>query len=343
METKNEDENQLVINDINSANSGQGLKTVKTSSFPWKKLFIFGGLILIAIIAIIILIIILTRKSSDNKDDTSPDKQEDKLDIGRIICVYSDDSGEVQILGEDFIKNSDFDIYISGVKMKYSKVYDLMNYGTNIVEIRLYSDLNMDNMFKDVPSLISIEMISLNETKILSMISTFENCRNLEFFSITGFSANELKSMKKLFYNSAINEYYFINFTTNNLEDISYMFASTYISSFKFENITTENVIDMSYLFTNCSSLIDLDISNIISSKTENMSHMFEGLNQIRELDLSHFETRAVKDMSYMFKNCFFVNKIELSNFNTELVEDMSYMFDECNLLTSLYLNIVIN
>ena len=61
--------------------------------------------------------------------------------------------------------------------------------------------LNMDNMFKDVSSLISVEIKSFNNTEITSMISTFENCENLIEFSISGFSTKNLKSLKKLFYN----------------------------------------------------------------------------------------------------------------------------------------------
>ena len=136
-------------------------------------------------------------------------------------------------------------------------------------------------MFKDLSLLTSVEMISSNHTKILSMISTFENCNNLEYFSISVFSGNEIKSMKKLFYNSKLQKFNFNNFTTNNLEDVSYMFSSTSFNILEFPKINTENIIDMSYLFTNCSSINELDISNLNSAKTQNMSHIFEGLLQI--------------------------------------------------------------
>ena len=267
MASINQDENLLNINDINSA--GSGLKNNNPSKLPWKKFLIICGILLFVIIAIFILIFILTKKNSNNNEnkEKKQEEEENNSKIGRIKCLYNKYRGDIQILGEDFIKNSDFDIYINNTKMNYSKVYNLNSYDTNIVEIILYSNLSMDNMFKDVSELISIEMSSLNYTKILSMTSTFENCNNLESFSVSGFDVSELKSMKKLFYNTNLKDYNFDNFNTNNLEDISYMFASSTFYSFKFPNINTENIIDMSYLFANCSSLNKLDISSLKTSK----------------------------------------------------------------------------
>jgi hypothetical protein len=54
-------------------------------------------------------------------------------------------------------------------------------------------------MFKDVPDLLSVEMKSEQNCEITSMISTFENCENLNSFKITGFNGEKIKSMKKLF------------------------------------------------------------------------------------------------------------------------------------------------
>ena len=130
MENKNEDENQLVINDINSLNSG---KNTAKSPFSWKKIFLFGAIICFIIIIIIILIIFLSKKSK------SSDEEKERPDIGKIICTYEPMS-DGKILGDDFIKISDFDIYINGTKMKYSKIYDLALYGTDKVEIRVIQE-----------------------------------------------------------------------------------------------------------------------------------------------------------------------------------------------------------
>ena len=49
-------------------------------------------------------------------------------------------------------------------------------------------------MFQDVPNLISIEMVSEKNAKIISMISTFENCKYLEKF----YSFNKKINIKKI-------------------------------------------------------------------------------------------------------------------------------------------------
>ena len=46
-------------------------------------------------------------------------------------------------------------------------------------------------MFKDNSSLISVNLTSLNKTKLLSLISTFENCINLREFYLNGLEKEE--------------------------------------------------------------------------------------------------------------------------------------------------------
>ena len=247
-----------------------------------KKNIIIAVITLIAIAAIIALILVIVlRKSSDDS--------EDKLVTGIISCVYdiSSNMTETKILGDEFHKTSELNIYINGNKIKFSKVYKFPIYGINKVEFKLYNSINMSYMFKGVSSLKSVEMISSNNEKIVSMLSTFENCINFESILISGFSANELKTMKKSFYKTNLKSIDLINFNTNNLEDISYMFASTSLEEFEFPNINTENVVDMSYLFCNCTSLKRLNISKINTSKAENLSHMYEGCKSIASLDLT--------------------------------------------------------
>ena len=72
--------------------------------------------------------------------------------------------------------------------------------------------------------------------------------------------------MKKLFYNSKINEFDLdldeLNITTNNVEDMSYMFARIKSEKLNLVNLNTENVITMKEMFSSCSSLINLNITN---------------------------------------------------------------------------------
>ena len=144
-----------------------------------KKLFIIGGILtalFIIILVIIIVVIASGSKGSNDDNQTLPS-------IGEIICVYYVESSNKNtiLLGNDFQKNSDFDIFIDGTKIKYTKEYRFESAGNHNVQIKLYNNINMDYMFKDVQEIVSVEMISDKNCTILSMISTFENCNYLTF------------------------------------------------------------------------------------------------------------------------------------------------------------------
>ena len=81
-------------------------------------------------------------------------------------------------------------------------------------------------------------MKSDKNIKILSLMSLFENCINLNSFSISGFNFTNISLTKKLFYNT-------------NLTNIDI----SIFNNFKIE--------DMSYMFSNCASLISLDLSKL--------------------------------------------------------------------------------
>ena len=59
-------------------------------------------------------------------------------------------------------------------------------------------------MFKVVFFLTSVLMFSNNNAKIKSMTSTFENTKNLDDFTITGFNTEEAKSMNRMFFKSGL-------------------------------------------------------------------------------------------------------------------------------------------
>ena len=196
----NEEEN-LIINDINSANL-DAPKNEK-EEIPWKKIIIISSITICIILAIIIVILISIKNSSNEDSSTTPDSPDnpdnpDKPFIGIISCIYNIDSdkSEVKILGDEYKKTSDFDIYINGNKTKYSKTYKFSSFGIMNIDFKLYSNIEMAYMFKGVSSLISVDMKSINNVEITSIISAFEDCKNLESFSISGFITNKIKSLQ---------------------------------------------------------------------------------------------------------------------------------------------------
>jgi surface protein len=242
---------------------------------------------------------------------------EQKKIIGDIHCIYNikDTSKNIKIFGDEFIKESEFDIYIDDQKYNFSKEYLFKLEGNHNIKIDLYENINMNYMFKNVQDLISVKMVSNYNCQILSMISTFENCKRFNFISISGFDLEQLKSMSKLFYNSTLNSFSFLDFNTSNLEDISYMFANTSIKSISLNDFNTEKVTNMSHLFAECIYLKSIDLSKIQTNEVKDMSYMFSSC-MINNLDISNFQTNKVVNMSYMFNNCYYLYNLNLKNFD---------------------------
>ena len=134
------------------------------STFPHEKLISNQNrkrkIIIISLILIIFIVIVLTISLvlalSSNTFESS--------EIAEINCNYNIQSvnEEIDILGEDFIKNSKFDIYIDGNKIKFTKKYKFEKIKIYNIKYKYYENIEMDYMFKNIYSLISVEMISKN-------------------------------------------------------------------------------------------------------------------------------------------------------------------------------------
>ena len=135
------DKNLIIENSINETNSAKASEESNKSTENDKKSkkiilsIIIGISILIIIIMAAILIVKLTIKN-----------EEEQLEIlGEIKCKYQIDTlNSIKLIGDDFIKLSNFDIYIDGTKIKYTKEYKFDNLGEHEIKFILYEDLYMD-------------------------------------------------------------------------------------------------------------------------------------------------------------------------------------------------------
>ena len=164
---ENNDLKDYIINDeepeINRKTEKEKASSIK------KKIFI--TLIIIILIFIVLIFTIISLCNSNE---------------GRIKCRYniSDISNYVQILSKDFKKNSNIEIIINDIKQKeFTNKYKFEKLGSNNITFHFNNKINLDNMFKDISSLISIEMEGKENLKITSMKNTFENCTNLKSFN----------------------------------------------------------------------------------------------------------------------------------------------------------------
>ena len=293
MQDNNADDNLFNVNDLGSMNSDkiyQGNKKILLNKY----LLIGISFIIIFVVIIILIIIFKANKEDDNKNK-----------IGEIKCIFKIDkiNTKIKIIGNEFKKESDFDIYIEGNKLiDYSKEIIFNKTGELKINFELYENINMDFMFKNITNLISVEMNSKKNAKIISMISTFESCSFLEKVDINGFDTSQLLSIKKSFYNSAVSDIN-LNIETYNIEDMSFAFAGTNLNFdnlFKL-NINKNNVQNISYIFYKCSSLTQFNFSLINISNVKDMSHMFESCESLKEIDFFDINIINVNYLKIVF------------------------------------------
>jgi hypothetical protein len=195
------------------------------SQAKWKKIAIIAIALCLSLIILIVIIILIYPSSSssgENKNDNP------KIQLGEIKCIY--DVGYINeptpiISSEYDDKNRNFDISVNNEIIPFSKNYTFASTGYQIIKFILYGELRMEKMFKEIDSLISVEMYTSKNIQILSIASAFESCSNFNFFNMSGFDTSQIKSISKLFYNTEIDSLEGFNFDTKNVQDFSFFFA----------------------------------------------------------------------------------------------------------------------
>ena len=176
------------------------INLVKNNKNPFSFAKILGTFILLSLIVVVLSLFKTGFTSTNLRSLTLKNFNQNEVKvIGEIICKFDVTNQNTQIFSKDFIKSSNFKVYIDELPVEYKKEYEFKDYGIHKIKIELYEDLNMDNMFKNIPDLISIDMNSKENCKILSMRSTFEGAESLQIFNINGFDATELNQQVNVF------------------------------------------------------------------------------------------------------------------------------------------------
>ena len=159
-----------------------------------KKLIIAISVLIIAVIAIILIIVIALKTKKEKKGKNQSDSTEndpipkDNNYLGLINCVYliDDNLTTTKILSEDFQNQDDnIDIYIEEKKDKYKKEYKFEEKKEYNITFKLKGKINMDYMFKNIDTLISVSMESSKNLEItsLKLPSPGDNIAYLELYN----------------------------------------------------------------------------------------------------------------------------------------------------------------
>ena len=170
----------------------------------WKKLAIISIALCLLLILLIVIIILIYTSSSNSGEDKN---QAEKIQLGEMKCIYDVRTTHVPtpIISSEYKENNRyFDISINNEIVPFSKNYTFNSTGYQIIKFILYADFSMEKMFKEIDSLISVEMYTSKNIKILSIASAFESCSNFNYFNMSGFDTSQIKSLSKVFYNTEI-------------------------------------------------------------------------------------------------------------------------------------------
>ena len=171
---------------------------------------------------------------------------------------------------------------------------------------------SMLGYFAGFNKMTSIDLSSLDTSKVTNMNGMFIGCRGLTNLDVS-------------------------NFDTSQLTDMNHMFDScTSLTSLDLSSFDTSNVTNMQGMFRCCWSLTSLDVSNFNTSNVTNMEEMFNRCEQLTSLDVSNFDTSKVTNMSGMFESCRILTNLDLTSFNISKVIDMNCMFRFCYKLTKI-------
>lgn len=257
-----------------------------------------------------------------------------------IICDAQNGNEEKYSYNE--ITKDNCKVYINDVIIPFKKSYRFLTPGEHTVKLVLDNKLtHLNGIFHDCKHISSIDLTFLDSSLITNMISSFDNCYELEsIYGLNKLNTSKVTNMSRLF--NACHRLKTIDvkcFNTYNVRTLSSMFSncSELTSVFGLNSLNTVNCEDMSFLFSNCKKLKYLDLSGLNTGNVVTFQTMFQCCNELENIiGLNQFNTAKVKDMSYMFTNCFKLKYLDISNFATNKVESFKGFASECEMLENI-------
>ena len=205
-------------------------------------------------------------------------------------CTYlvEDTNAEIRLIndGLDMLKNQEISSKIkilnNGEKenLTFFKKFD--EAGIHVVDFIIEEIIyNMSYMFNECTSLIQVEFISCNTSKVNDMRALFRKCIQLEYVDLSPFDTGNVFDMNTMF--SECRKLKAIN---------------------GIENLNTLNVINMHGMFQLCEELEYLDLSNFNTYNVRKMTFMFNQCHSLKEIKgIEKFDTFNVINMQAMFQS----------------------------------------
>ena len=205
---------------------------------------------------------------------------------------------------------------------------------------KVYLNEDMNSMFRNMSSLISLNLSNFDTSKVTNMSYMFFNTSSLALLNLSNFDTYQVMNMDSIFRSMTnLTTLNLSNFNTSKVTDMSSMFSDMHnLTTLNLSNFNTSKVMYMNRMFSDMHNLTALNLSNFDTSQVTDMHDMFSNVRNLTTLNLSNFNTSRVTDMGFMFYHMSSLISLNLSNFNTSNVTDMSSMFAEAHKLKTLNL-----
>ena len=196
---------------------------------------------------------------------------------------------------------------------------------------KVYLNEDMNSMFRNMSSLISLNLSNFDTSKVTNMSYMFFNTSSLALLNLSNFDTSQVMNMDSIFRRMTnLTTIDLSNFDTSKVTDMSSMFADMHnLTTLNLFNFNTSKVMYMNRMFSDMHNLTALNLSNFDTSQVTDMHDMFSNIRNLITLNLSNFNTSRVTDMGFMFYGMSSLTSLNLSNFNTSNVTDISSMFAE--------------
>ena len=136
----------------------------------------------------------------------------------------------------------------------------------------------MENMFSECTSLVSIDLSNIDLPKVTNMKFMFSGCSKLEIVIFPE--------------------------TTQNLPDTSYMFQScTALKSIDFSNADLSKVTSMDYMFMGCTLLESVTFPENLQN-LGTIKYAFSSCSSLKSIDFSNCNLTKLTYLNYMFESC---------------------------------------
>ena len=205
---------------------------------------------------------------------------------------------------------------------------------------KVYLNEDMNSMFRNMSSLISLDLSNFDTSKVTNMSYMFFNTSSLALLNLSNFDTSQVMNMDSIFRRMTnLTTIDLSNFDTSKVTDMSSMFSDMHnLTTLNLSKFNTSKVAYMNLMFSDMHNLTALNLSNFDTSQVTDMHDMFSNVRNLTTLNLSNFNTSRVTDMGFMFYGMSSLTSLNLSNFNTSNVTDMSSMFAEAHKLKTLNL-----